>query len=104
MANSVSDYIFIRALIINELLEIKSLNIFKYLIALTTMIEYLTLIISRASLTPIPAEKPLILAEHNLIITIRLRNFVDKLLLYFLKVIKHLLSVHWEVGVSDAHS
>ena len=103
MAYSVPDYSFIVALIIIELLEIKSLNILKYLIALAPMVEYLILIISRASLTPIPAEKPLILGEYKLITTIGAWNFTDKLVLYLLKVIKHLLGVHWRIRVSDAH-
>ena len=103
MANPIPDYSLVLALIISELLEIKSFNILKYLIALPTMVEYLILIISRASLTTIPAEKPLILAEIDLITTVGLRNFGDEFLLYLLEVVEHLLAVHFGVRVSDPH-
>ena len=103
MANPIPDYSFVLALIISELLEIKSLNVLKYLIALPTMVKYLILIISRASLTPIPAEKSLILTEIDFIKTIGLRFFAYEFLLNLLEVIEHLLAVHWRVRISDAH-
>lgn len=78
MIDSIPNNALIFALIACKIIEIKDLDVLKYLIALAPVVQHLIHVFSLTSLRPIPTQKSLVLTLMDFFQSVRLRDLIGE--------------------------